>query len=209
MKPNRAGFSIGGTPSTGKELAISGMCTRHGTVMFMMNLMTQTRILANLIGIAALVLTVDQARPQPDNTKRATVIKARVETLLGRMTLEEKIGQLTQVGGLALGPNAPKPEDAIRQGHAGSILWVSDAPTINRLQRVAMEASRLKIPLLFGLDVIHGFKTIFPMPLALAASWDASLIERVQSIAAREARVSVAAGEAAILAGQRGPHRQC
>ena len=106
------------------------------------------------------------------------------------MTLEEKIGQLTQVGGLALGPNAPKPEDAIRQGHAGSILWASDAPTINRLQRVAIQESRMKIPLISGLDVIHGFKTIFPMPLALAASWDASLIERVQSIAAREARAA-------------------
>ena len=120
----------------------------------------------------------------------AATFTKQVDDLLRRMTLEEKIGQLTQVGGIALGPNAPKPEEAIRQGRAGSILWVSDAPAVNRLQRVAMEESRLKIPLIFGLDVVHGFKTIFPMPLALAASWDAGLIERMHAIAAREARAA-------------------
>jgi beta-glucosidase len=106
------------------------------------------------------------------------------------MTLEEKIGQLAQIGGMAFIPGAPKPEDAIRKGGAGSILWLSDPAAINKLQRVAMEETRLKIPLLFGLDVIHGFRTMFPMPLALAASWDPSLIEQVQSIAAKEARAS-------------------
>ena len=114
----------------------------------------------------------------------------KVEALLRRMTLEEKIGQLTQVGGLALLPTMPKPEEAIRKGHAGSILWISDPPTINRLQKIAMEESRLKIPLIFGLDVIHGFKTIYPMPLALAASWDPALIERMSAVSAREARAA-------------------
>jgi beta-glucosidase len=114
----------------------------------------------------------------------------QVDNLLGRMTLEEKIGQLTQVGGIALAPNMPKPEEAIRKGHAGSILWVSEPAAINRLQKVAMEESRLKIPLIFGVDIVHGFRTIFPMPLALASSWDAALIERVHGIAAREARAA-------------------
>ena len=112
----------------------------------------------------------------------------RINDLMKQMTLEEKVGQLSQVGGFAFLPNMPKPEDEIRKGHAGSILWVSDPVAINKLQKIAVEESRLKIPLIFGLDVIHGFKTIFPMPLALAASWDMALIEQVQSAAASEAR---------------------
>jgi beta-glucosidase len=115
---------------------------------------------------------------------------ARVDELLRKMTLDEKIGQLTQVGGIAFMPDAPKPEDTIRKGLAGSILWVSDPAVINRLQKIAVEETRLHIPLIFGLDVIHGFRTIFPMPLAMAASWDMGLIERVQSTAAREARAA-------------------
>ena len=114
----------------------------------------------------------------------------RIDDLLKQMTLEEKVGQLAQVGGLAFGPNMPKPEDEIRKGHAGSVLWVSDPAAINKLQKIAVEESRLKIPVIFALDVIHGFKTIFPMPLALAASWDPALIEQVQSVAAGEARAA-------------------
>ncbi len=117
-------------------------------------------------------------------------IKAKVDSLLGRMTLDEKIGQLAQVGGLAFLPDAPKPEDAIRKNQAGSILWVSNPAAINRLQKMAVEETRLHIPLIFGLDVIHGFRTLFPMPLAMAASWDMAMIERVQSVAAREARAA-------------------
>jgi beta-glucosidase len=116
-------------------------------------------------------------------------VAPKVEELLHRMTLDEKIGQLAQIGGMAFVPGSPKPEDAVRKG-AGSVLWLNDPAAINRLQKIAMEETRLKIPLLFGLDVIHGFRTIFPMPLALAASWDGKLIERVQSMAAREARAA-------------------
>jgi beta-glucosidase len=78
-------------------------------------------------------------------------------------------------------------EPGIREGKIGSLLFVTDPATINRFQKVAVEQSRLKIPLLFGFDVIHGFRTIFPVPLALASSWDVDLVERVQTIAAREA----------------------
>ena len=117
-------------------------------------------------------------------------IKGKVEELLGRMTLDEKIGQLTQVGGKAFFPNAPKAEDTVRKGLAGSILWLSEPADINRLQKIAVEQTRLHIPLIFGLDVIHGFRTLFPMPLALAASWDPALIERVQSVSAKEARAA-------------------
>ena len=93
-------------------------------------------------------------------------INAKVEELLGRMTLDEKIGQLTQVGGKAFFPNAPKAEDTVRKGLAGSILWLSEPADINRLQKIAVEQTRLHIPLIFGLDVIHGFRTLFPMPTA-------------------------------------------
>ncbi|MGC4049107.1 MAG: glycoside hydrolase family 3 N-terminal domain-containing protein [Paludibaculum sp.] len=117
-------------------------------------------------------------------------VAGKVNALLGRMTLEEKIGQLAQIGGVAFIPGSPKPEDAIRKGQAGSILWINNPVEINKLQKVAMEETRLRIPLIFGLDVIHGFKTVFPMPLALAASWDGSLIERVHGVAAREARAA-------------------
>src|ERR1035438_7750906 len=77
----------------------------------------------------------------------------KVEELLHRMTLDEKIGQLTQIGGVGVIPGPRKPEDAVRKGQAGSVLWLNDPAAINRLQKIAMEETRLKIPLLFGLDV--------------------------------------------------------
>ena len=113
-------------------------------------------------------------------------VAAKVEGLLKNMTLEEKIGQLTQIPG-GMMPSPVKPEVRIRKGEAGSVLWLSETAKINQLQHVAMEESRLRIPLLFGLDVIHGFQTIFPVPLAMAASWDPTLVEKAQTVAAREA----------------------
>ena len=79
-------------------------------------------------------------------------------------------------------------ESALREGGAGSLLFVTDPAEINRLQRLAVEGNRLGIPLLFGFDVIHGLRTILPVPIAMAASWDPETIERGQSVAAREAR---------------------
>ncbi len=113
-------------------------------------------------------------------------VDARVSALLRQMTLEEKIGQLTQIPG-GIMPSAVKPEERLRKGEAGSILWLTDTASINQLQHVAVEESRLHIPVLFGLDVIHGYRTSFPVPLAMAASWDPSLVEQAQTIAAREA----------------------
>lgn len=118
---------------------------------------------------------------------RADVNK-QVDALLAKMTLEEKLGQLNQLFYIS---QLMKPEDMderIRQGKVTSLLFVTDAAVINRFQKVAVEQSRLKIPLLFGYDVIHGFRTAFPVPLAMASSWDLPLIERAQSTAAREAR---------------------
>ena len=78
----------------------------------------------------------------------------------------------------------------MRKGGAGSVLWLNDTKQFNALQKIAVEETRLKIPLLFGLDVIHGYRTIFPVPLAMAASWDPAVDERAAAVAAREARAA-------------------
>ncbi|HQE92760.1 MAG TPA: beta-glucosidase BglX [Anaerolineae bacterium] len=116
-------------------------------------------------------------------------VAARVEAILGRMSLAEKVGQLTQIGGLPFLPG-PRPEDIIRRGGAGSVLWINDTKQFNALQKIAVEESPSKIPLLFALDVIHGYHTIFPVPLAMAASWDPAVVERAQTVAAKEARAA-------------------
>lgn len=118
-----------------------------------------------------------------------TEVAARVEALLARMSLDEKIGQLNQVGGADFAPG-PKAEDQIRRGGAGSVLWLNDTQGFNRLQKIAIEESPSGIPLLFALDVIHGYRTIFPVPLAMAASWDPAVPEKSQTVAAREARAA-------------------
>jgi beta-glucosidase len=113
-----------------------------------------------------------------------------VADLLARMTLEEKLGQLTQWRGRSsdTGPRVPEGgEDEIRRGEVGSFLGIFGADYTRELQRLAVEESRLGIPLLFAHDVIHGFRTIFPVPLAEAASWDLGAVERSARIAAVEA----------------------
>src|SRR5579872_2567116 len=117
----------------------------------------------------------------------AVEVTTRVEALLAGMSLAEKVGQLTQVGAadFAWGP---KPEEIIRKGGAGSVLWLNDTKKFNALQKIAIEESPSKIPLLFALDVIHGYRTIFPVPLAMAASWDPAVAEQSQAVAAKEAR---------------------
>ncbi|MFZ0532040.1 MAG: glycoside hydrolase family 3 N-terminal domain-containing protein, partial [Anaerolineales bacterium] len=116
-------------------------------------------------------------------------VAARVEAIMGRMSLEEKIGQLTQIAGAPFFPG-PKPEEVIRKGGAGSVLWLNDSKQFNILQKIAVEESPSKIPLLFALDVIHGYHTIFPVPLAMASSWDPSVAEQAQTVAAKEARAA-------------------
>lgn len=127
--------------------------------------------------------------------KPVTTIDEKVERLLVQMTLEEKIGQLNQYTGdrLATGPvteNSTKYKD-IKEGKVGSMLNVRGAKDTRMVQEIAMQ-SRLKIPLLFGLDVIHGYRVTFPIPLAEAASWDLNAIETSARVAAIE---SAAAGQ--------------
>ncbi len=122
------------------------------------------------------------AQQRPLNRER------RINALLARMTLAEKLGQLQQLDGEGNGNFRPEHLDLIRKGLLGSTLNVRGAQRTNQLQHIAMEESRLNIPVLFGFDVIHGYRTIFPIPLAEASSWDPSLAERSASIAAQEAR---------------------
>ena len=123
------------------------------------------------------------ALPAPPADAKAELF---IADLISRMTLEEKIGQMTQVP--LNQAQATAPETLARQGRVGSFLFVTDAAKINQLQHAAVEQSRLHIPLLFGFDVIHGFRTIYPVPIAMAASWDPAVAEQAQSMAAKEAR---------------------
>src|SRR5215208_7834722 len=104
-------------------------------------------------------------------------VEQRVNALLAQMTLEEKLGQLQQLDGEGNGNFRPEHLELIRKGLLGSTLNVRGAQRTNQVQRVAVKDSRLKIPVLFGFDVIHGYRTIFPIPLAEASSWDPSLAE--------------------------------
>jgi len=108
----------------------------------------------------------------------------RVAELLAQMTLEEKIGQMTQRG---IAPGMTDKHSPAAQGQVGSVLAFFDVKEINRLQKLTMETSRLGIPLMVGNDVIHGYRTIFPIPVAESCSWDLDLIERTSRMAAEEA----------------------
>jgi len=113
-----------------------------------------------------------------------------VDSLLSVMTVEEKLGQLTQYTGQwsVTGPTVPQGGEAeIRAGRIGSFLNIVGAQVTRDVQRIAVEESRLGIPLIFGHDVIHGYRTIFPVPLAEAATWNPDAVEHAARIAAREA----------------------
>ena len=146
---------------------------------------------AALIAAAMLPLAAVAAPLQPalsaDDSRR-------IGGLIARMTIDEKVGQLNQVAGAdATGPVSPaKAQDlaaAVRSGRIGSMLNIRGAAATRQYQEWAMR-SRLKIPLLFALDVIHGYQTVFPVPLGETASWDLGLIEQSARIAAIEASAS-------------------
>lgn len=116
---------------------------------------------------------------------------ARIRDLLSRMTLAEKIGQMNQIaGGRQKALNSRLDAgmlDRVRRGEMGSFLHVAGAEPLRRLQKIAVEESRLGIPLLFAMDVIHGYRTTLPVPLALAAGWDPAMMERAAALMAEEA----------------------
>ncbi len=135
--------------------------------------MKRTFFLAVFTAMAAVSL-----RAQP-------TIDRRVDSLLSLMTLDEKVGQLVQCNHDQIDRS-----DWIRDGRVGSMLNVVGADTTRKYQTIAVEHSRLKIPLIFGLDVIHGFRTVFPIPLAWSCTWNPELIEQAGRVAATEATAS-------------------
>ena len=144
---------------------------------------------------AFLVFTVTVLAMGVNTTAQAPLFSAdsaqRAQALLKQMTLDEKVGQLNQSAGVVMPMlGSQKPDDLITQGRVGSVLWLIDVKEINRLQHLAVEKSRLHIPILFGFDVIHGYRTVFPVPLAMAASWDPSVEESAQKYAAADARAA-------------------
>jgi beta-glucosidase len=114
----------------------------------------------------------------------------KIDAFLRRMTLEEKVGQLVQYSaGQPTGPGTGRTDynDMIQKGEIGALFNITTARESNAFQHVAVEKSRLRIPIVFGLDVIHGFRTEFPIPLGLASTWDPELVRRAARVAAREA----------------------
>ena len=152
--------------------------------------MVQKRTLALLLfSIFALCSSVSQAPAQTALTFQQADQKARA--LLKQMTLDEKVGQMNESSGVQMPMlGSEKPDGLIAQGRVGSVLWLIDVKEINRLQHIAVDKSRLHIPILFGFDVIHGYRTVFPVPLAMASSWDPSVEEQAQHFAGQDARAA-------------------
>ena len=145
--------------------------------------------------IFLIILTLNGCQTNTNiSNNRTDIINKKVDSLLGIMTLDEKIGQMNQYNGFwdVTGP-APKNGDAkfkfnnLKKGLVGSMLNVRGVEEITALQKIAVEETRLGIPLIIGNDVIHGYKTLSPIPLAEAASWDLKEIENSARIAALEA----------------------
>ena len=146
-----------------------------------------------LLFLAGLLLASGSAGAQPSATPTAAGIEQRIGALLARMTLAEKVGQLNQYSGREVtGPASDRKSTllaSIRSGQVGSMLNVKGVRDTREIQAVALE-SRLHIPLLFSLDVIHGYQTTFPIPLGEAASWDLDAIRLGAHVAAKEAAAS-------------------
>ena len=132
--------------------------------------------------LLAAALSCDERKPS--TVGASPEVERRVDQILSRMTLAEKIGQMNQV---SAGGEVANYADALRKGQIGSILNEVDPVKVNEFQRICVEESRLGIPLLVGRDVIHGFHTVFPIPLGLASTFDPALVEAGARVASVEA----------------------
>ncbi|HZD30507.1 MAG TPA: beta-glucosidase BglX, partial [Candidatus Angelobacter sp.] len=153
----------------------------EGTVM------RSFRIILGCVALASVMAA--QAAP-PSAWAHDSQVESRIDALVKQMKLDEKVGQLiTYSAGAPTGPGTGRTDykDMIAAGHLGSLFNLTTAGETNAMQKIAMEKSRLHIPLLFGLDVIHGFRTEFPVPLAMSATWDPALVEQAAHVAAKEA----------------------
>lgn len=144
------------------------------------------RIVSVLL-FAVLLVTASQLKAQQTNDAK---MKSFIDALMKKMTLDEKIGQLNLPGSGDIVTGQAQSSDIgkkIREGKVGGLFNIKSVAKIRDVQKVAVEESRLKIPLIFGMDVIHGYETVFPIPLGLSCSWDMKLIENSARIAAVEA----------------------
>lgn len=147
---------------------------------------TATHLLAILVFCVSVLMSCNQLSKSGGDQK----MNAFIDDLMGQMTLEEKLGQLNlpASGDIITGAGSNNNiVDKIKEGKVGGLFNIKSAEKIRSVQQIAVEQSRLKIPLLFGMDVIHGYQTLFPIPLGMSCSWDIPLIERSARLAAQEA----------------------
>ena len=155
----------------------------------MKNLLKYGIVLATLF-----ILSCKTSKPIASSNNKSNPLDSKVDSILNLMTLEEKVGQLNQYNGF-WDITGPTPKDGqaakkyadLKNGLVGSMLNVKGVKDVRAIQKIAVEQTRLGIPLLFGFDVIHGYKTISPIPLAEAASWDLDAIKKSAAMAAEEA----------------------
>lgn len=152
--------------------------------------------LLTALALGAIAITARTSPPQ-ETPVEGSAVESKINQLLAEMSPQEKIGQLSQLfyfGKDVVLPgtakDVPPTEDLVAQGSVGSLLFITDPAVINRFQHIAVEKSPHHIPLVFGFDVIHGFRTIFPVPIAMAAGWDPEVAVRAQTVAAAEARAA-------------------
>ena len=148
-------------------------------------------ILTAIVVITMFSCKTENGNPSSDRT--SNVYEEKVDSIIGLMTLEEKIGQLNLPATGEITTGSSKGTDVIKkieEGKIGGLFNLKNSKNIYEVQKIAVEKSRLGIPLIFGMDVIHGFKTTFPIPLGLSSSWDMELIEKTAKIAASEASSS-------------------
>lgn len=141
--------------------------------------------------IASLLIASTMLSAQSPSTRRlAPSTEAKIDSIIRLMTLQEKLGQLNQIGGTWYDTKTERLNDEqtamLKEGKIGSFLGITGAAETGRIQHIAMEQSRMKIPVLFGADIIHGFHTISPIPLAEASSWDPAMVQRSARMAAEE-----------------------
>ena len=146
-----------------------------------------------IVILSAIALSCTSSKKIVSTTNRKLPIDIKVDSVLKLMTLDEKVGQLNQYNGFwdVTGPSpkngqAAKKYENLKKGLVGSMLNIKGVKNVMALQKMAVEETRLGIPLVFGFDVIHGFKTISPIPLAESASWDMDAIKKSAAIAAEE-----------------------
>ena len=148
------------------------------------------KLMRKIIFGAILALIVCFVGCHPIPNKKADPFEAKADSIIELMTIEEKLGQLNlpSAGEITTGQASNSDIAAkIKEGKVGGLFNIRTAEKIREVQRIAVEESRLGIPLIFAMDVIHGYKTVFPIPLGLAASWDMDLVEQSARIAAQEA----------------------